>query len=64
MYTDFINMSDEILVTLERMKKMLYDIQKDKIEGMMLLLFMCLVDFILYVPVNNLSVMSGRVFLG
>ena len=23
-----------------------------------------IVDFILYVPINNLSVMSGRVFLG
>ena len=27
-------------------------------------LFVCLFDLILYVPVNNLSVMSGRVFLG
>ena len=26
--------------------------------------FFCLFDLILYVPVNNLSVMSGRVFLG
>ena len=24
----------------------------------------CLIDLILYVPVNNFSVMSGRVFLG
>ena len=24
----------------------------------------CLLDLILYVPVNNLSVMSGQVFLG
>ena len=27
-------------------------------------LFVCLFDLILYVPVNNFSVMSGRVFLG
>ena len=26
--------------------------------------FVCLFDLILYVPVNNFSVMSGRVFLG
>ena len=26
--------------------------------------FVCLFDLILYVPVNNLSVMSGLVFLG
>ena len=34
--TNFINMSDEILDNLETKKTMLYDIQKDKIEGMML----------------------------
>ena len=33
---NFINMSDEILDNLETKKTMLYDIQKDKIEGMML----------------------------
>ena len=34
--TNFINMSDEILDNLETKKTMLYDIQKDKNEGMML----------------------------
>ena len=33
---NFKNMSDEILDNLETKKTMLYDIQKDKIEGMML----------------------------
>ena len=33
---NFIDMSDEILDNLETKKTMLYDIQKDKIEGMML----------------------------
>ena len=33
---NFINMSDESLNNLERKKTMLNDIQKDKIEGMML----------------------------
>ena len=33
---NFINMSDEILDNLETKKTLLYDIQKDKIEGMML----------------------------
>ena len=27
-------------------------------------LYLCLFDLILYVPVNNVSVMSGQVFLG
>ena len=27
-------------------------------------MFVCLIDLILYVPVNNFSVMSGQVFLG
>ena len=28
------------------------------------IMFVCLFDLILYVPVNNLSVTSGQVFLG
>ena len=33
-------------------------------KEMATLCFVCLFDLILYVPVNNFSVMSGRVFLG
>ena len=33
-------------------------------NGFMAMLKCCLYDLILYVPVNNFSVMSGRVFLG
>ena len=33
---NFINMSDEILDNLETKKTVLYDLQKDKIEGLML----------------------------
>ena len=34
------------------------------INAKTIMIFVCLFDLTLYVPVNNLSVMSGRVFLG
>ena len=36
-----------------------WDVLKNQIDESMI----CLCDLILYVPVNNFSVMSGRVFL-
>ena len=40
-----------------------FDCHSDKLNSTTVY-FVCFVDLILYIPVNNLSVMWGRVFLG
>ena len=48
----------------ERTRHLYRSIMKCIFQKLRICMFVCLIDLLLYVPVNNLSVTSGRVFLG